>query len=429
MKRKKYLTRLVLAGGLTLSASSSVSAATHVTLTDINGSYAKTYIQALVDQGVISGYEDGTFRPFNRITREEFATLLVRTLNLTPDPAPAAKFTDVDYWARPYVGALVKAGLTAGVSSTTFGAHDPITREQLATFLVRGLGENESAQQMNIRPSFSDESQVESWAKAYVGLSQKIGLVSGITNGDGTFRFAPKEAADRQAVARLIYELYTNSQTYKSRVNQFVQTYEILNKSATAMNGLNSYKTVISIDAGPHQIKGTIDYTKNPTAMHASGSYSYHNESGTDVNLPVEIYVQNGTTYVRLSNGQWDAQPFESTDLPPITQEDVANVSVLTPYLTATDNGDSYVLTGTLNPSELDKLDANQNFPFSDLPSGESVQSVQCTISIAKNTHLINSIHIESTDKDKTKLDISFQDFNQVSPIQVPQDALKAGQK
>lgn len=194
--------------GISFSLATSVFAAT--TFTDIGNSYAKMEIQALANEGIINGYSDNTFKPTREITREEFAKMLCLALDLKEDAASSSKFTDVSSWARGYVGALVKWGITKGKTETSFGAKDKLTREQMATFFIRAMGIEDQVKLLyslgNVfSSSFKDEAQIDYYAKANVALSQTIGFIK----GDGQ-NFYPDRNADRQAVARLIYELVFN---------------------------------------------------------------------------------------------------------------------------------------------------------------------------------------------------------------------------
>jgi hypothetical protein len=54
------------------------------TLTDIKGHWAEPFIQALFDKGLISGFKDGTFKPDAKMSRAEYAALLVKAFNPTP---------------------------------------------------------------------------------------------------------------------------------------------------------------------------------------------------------------------------------------------------------------------------------------------------------------------------------------------------------
>lgn len=197
--------------GLSLALSTIVFAA--VRFTDIGGSYAQDEITALQEYEIIEGYDDGTFRPEGKITRQEFAKIVCIGTGLDENAEAAAKFTDVSPWARGYVGALVEMDITKGKTKTLFGAQDKLTREQMATFFVRAMGMEELAEGFlfkgEIELNFADEADIDEYAKANVAFAQHIGLINGIGNN----KFAPDRNAQRQAVARLIYEIVVNFDT------------------------------------------------------------------------------------------------------------------------------------------------------------------------------------------------------------------------
>lgn len=77
------------------------------------------------------------------LTRQEAVVMLVRLLG-AEETALAGEwtmpFTDVDAWARPYVGYAYSEGLTKGVSDTRFGGAQAVTATQYLTFALRALG-------------------------------------------------------------------------------------------------------------------------------------------------------------------------------------------------------------------------------------------------------------------------------------------------
>ena len=99
-------------------------------------------IEALFDAGILTGYADNTFRPDEPVNREQLATMLVRMLGLhTPRPDGPPPFTDVpspttDVGAD-YVGEAAKAGIVTGFDDGTFRPHDAVTRIQLTRMIVR----------------------------------------------------------------------------------------------------------------------------------------------------------------------------------------------------------------------------------------------------------------------------------------------------
>lgn len=131
--------------------------------------------QALYELGLFSGTglnADGTpnFDLKRSPTRQEAITMLVRLLGKEKEAQAGTwetPFTDVDGWAKPYVGYAYTNHLTGGTSPTTFSGNDTITVSQYITFILRALG-------------YADGADFQ-WDKAWE-LSDKIGLTSGEYN-------------------------------------------------------------------------------------------------------------------------------------------------------------------------------------------------------------------------------------------------------
>ena len=110
-----------------------------------NTSYEKA-TNAIGALGIITGYEDGTFGPDKNITRAEFATIVARSFNLT-EASTAETFSDVpaDHWAKGYIGAAKNAGIINGFEDGTFKPNDNVTEEQAVKMIVAALGYTEEA--------------------------------------------------------------------------------------------------------------------------------------------------------------------------------------------------------------------------------------------------------------------------------------------
>lgn len=105
---------------------------------DIETSWAKEHIEALAGLGVTSGYPDRTFRPDRPVTRAEFAKMVASAFTLIP--SEQASFTDVDgHWARDAILALASAGVATGYDDGTFRPDEKVTRAEAAAMLVRLL--------------------------------------------------------------------------------------------------------------------------------------------------------------------------------------------------------------------------------------------------------------------------------------------------
>lgn len=168
---------------------------TLITLTDINGHWAETNINKLVNMKAISGYPDSTFRPNNSITRAEFATVLVKAFKLTPKDGKI--FTDTaNHWAKDYIATANAHNIVSGYSDTNFGPDDVITREQMAVMIVNAAKLNNTTTDK----TFADESQISEWAKDAVAKASGAGIITGYP--DNTFR--PKANATRAEAVTVI---------------------------------------------------------------------------------------------------------------------------------------------------------------------------------------------------------------------------------
>lgn len=95
-----------------------------------------TAIASVAAAGIADGYDDGTFRPDQAVTRQQMATFLTNAMGLTPrDPS----FSDVGGTHARNVGAIAHAGITDGCGGDRFCPNDPVTRGQMATFLYRSV--------------------------------------------------------------------------------------------------------------------------------------------------------------------------------------------------------------------------------------------------------------------------------------------------
>jgi endonuclease YncB( thermonuclease family) len=96
-------------------------------------------IEWLVEQGITTGCGGGLFCPGDPVSREQMATFLLRALDLAA--SDGSSFADVNAGSthEPAIGALRDAQITTGCGGGRFCPGDPVSREQMATFLLRAL--------------------------------------------------------------------------------------------------------------------------------------------------------------------------------------------------------------------------------------------------------------------------------------------------
>jgi hypothetical protein len=101
--------------------------------------WAKSFVAQAVSLQIISGYDDGTFRPTQELTRTELAVMVVRTLGITVDPKATLSFKDakdVPAWGVPYIAAAVEEGLVNGVGQNQFAPNQKATRAEAVTLIL-----------------------------------------------------------------------------------------------------------------------------------------------------------------------------------------------------------------------------------------------------------------------------------------------------
>src|SRR5665648_54993 len=173
--KKRVAILTVLCMMLTLAPSPAFA----TTVSDISGHWAQTTIQSWVDNGLIKGYPDGTFKPDNNITRAEFITLVNRAFEYT-NTAPIS-FSDVNQnaWYASAIGVAVEAGYISGYPDGTMKPENPISREEAATIIMRikNLVANPAAVSV-----YTDASSI-TWGKGEVGAVTAAKIMQGYPDG------------------------------------------------------------------------------------------------------------------------------------------------------------------------------------------------------------------------------------------------------
>lgn len=102
-----------------------------------NNEWYANYISFVYEKGIVTGYADNTFLPSNLITRAEFATIMQRFGSLKLNENVIFSDVDANHWAKAYVGACKDAGLINGYEDGTFRPSNNITRAEAVTILNR----------------------------------------------------------------------------------------------------------------------------------------------------------------------------------------------------------------------------------------------------------------------------------------------------
>ena len=146
-------------------------------LTDIEGHWARSYIETMNERKVITGYDDGKFRPDSQITRAEMAVMLSRLLNLSGEQNDI--FGDVlgESWYAESINAAAAFGIIEGNDGMFYPDSD-ITRQDTAVMLKRILDKKRILTEAKMA-SYSDYDEVSSYAKEAINVLSQLGILNG----------------------------------------------------------------------------------------------------------------------------------------------------------------------------------------------------------------------------------------------------------
>jgi len=182
---------------------------------DVAGHWAQKAVNDMGSRMVISGIGSDLFNPNQNITRAEFAEIIVRGLGLKTENG-TSPFSDVkgEEWYASAIQTAYSYKLIDGFDDGTFRPADSITREQAIAILAKameitGLKAKLSAVEANelLRP-FADADSVSKWAQAGMAAGLQAGIISGRTET----QLAPKAFISRAEVAKIVQKLLQKSE-------------------------------------------------------------------------------------------------------------------------------------------------------------------------------------------------------------------------
>jgi len=171
-----------------------------------SGAWAAFWIEQLAGRApvMVSGYPDGNYAPKVVVARDAMAVFVARAMNLDLPPYQA-RFPDVpeDYWARPWIEALAEAGIVAGYPDGNYAPWVTVARDAMAVFVARGMAGGDAGIPSGPAvatfpdvPGWDDENP--HWAYDYIEYCVAQGIVSGYP--DGTYQPGIEVARDAMAV-------------------------------------------------------------------------------------------------------------------------------------------------------------------------------------------------------------------------------------
>ena len=176
--------------------------------TDTQDYWAAAYVDFLYSAGITTGYDDGTFRPDQNISRQQFAVMLFRYLGLDGSQyegvsLPFADASSIGSYALTAVKALYSEGIISGSAGSDgklyFNPGASLTRAQAAAM----IGRTQEKGYATVELTFSDAPAIPAYAAFYIQTMAAQGVISGYA--DGTFK--PGTSITRGQMAKILYNL------------------------------------------------------------------------------------------------------------------------------------------------------------------------------------------------------------------------------
>jgi C1A family cysteine protease len=147
-------------------------------------------VEACYVAGVVSGYDDGSYRPTAAVARDQMAVYISRALAsgdaAVPTAPTTATFSDVptDYWAFRYIEYAAAQGIVLGYGDGTYGPSTTVDRGAMAVFIARAMAGGDT-----MVPALSSTGDIfpdvtsSYWSAKYISYIKAAGVTSGYSDG------------------------------------------------------------------------------------------------------------------------------------------------------------------------------------------------------------------------------------------------------
>jgi hypothetical protein len=216
----------------------SIEAIKTVSFSDISEHWAKESIEKAVQKGYVDGYEDGTFKPDQSVSRAEFIKMVATALNL-----PVRGNTSGSDWYKPYVTVAEADGIHMPKDFADAEWNKPITRQEMARIAVRAGLEGYK------KSETSDED--------FMFQATKTGLIQGMNGGD----LAKEEATTRAQSVTIIERILTVKAGGTLEVDKYAMSnaeMELTGSNIQTMWGMKVKPLPMEFDTGYGNVKGVV---------------------------------------------------------------------------------------------------------------------------------------------------------------------------
>lgn len=191
----------------------------------ISHGYARNEMEMAVSRGFMKPKDSAEFNAYESVTRGEFATMLVKVLDIPldyPSPTEALTFQDVgryyDYrWDYRYIETAVRKGIVRGKSPRVFMPGEALKREDAAVMIARAMNLKLGTYEKDLpslQKAFTDSGKIASrYSVPSIQAVTKAGIMKGIKNEllqgqkKATYRFDPTATFTRADAAVIAIEV------------------------------------------------------------------------------------------------------------------------------------------------------------------------------------------------------------------------------
>ena len=287
MLNLKKVIALVCTLALVITSVSVVSFAEAYTDVTESSAYYEA-VESLSKLGIVTGYEDGTYKPEETVTRAEMAALIARIQGYEETAKANANtvFTDVPstYWASGYVAQANGRGIINGYGDGTFGPDDAVKYEEAVKMIMATLGYTPYAMNNGGYPT------------GYLAAAQFYGVTKSVSNAvTGT-------GANRGTIAQLLANAIDTPIMGQSKWSTDGSVeYTIYDGKDN-----NSYKTLMSENLDVVKLKGVI---KESSVASLKGDKEINNDEAAKIKVAVTgNYDTNNKDFQFDSNGDYTGE-------------------------------------------------------------------------------------------------------------------------
>ena len=202
---------------------------------DLEGHWSKTYMEKLVEKGIMNGYKDGTIKPENKVTAAEAFIMLANLYDLKDaakeqihkDYGPiveqeTAKKNDIT-WANTQVEICLAAGILTEAELKNIRLSAELQKQDLALYMVRTIQKTADAEKLADAKldKFADADKIAAKCRGSVALLTEMEVVGGDDNG----KFQPESFVTRAVFATMlcnILDKYIDKENVKLKIDKYL---------------------------------------------------------------------------------------------------------------------------------------------------------------------------------------------------------------